>query len=161
MEIKELVIYLKKILIPPHPSKNFKIQKYYENEPWSNGVFSKDNLLKTIKNGAYVINFDEDTDVGTHWIASFCRKIEIVYLNSFGVEHVPEEIKELIRNKNIKANIFREQAKYSIMCGYLCMGFIDYMLPGKKCINITSLFSPDDFIKNDSIILRFFKDERK
>ena len=66
----------------------------------------------------YVLHLDEYADVGTHWIVLFCRKNEIVYFNSFGVEHVPEEVKEIFGNKNIKANIFQVQANVSIMCGY-------------------------------------------
>ena len=69
----------------PHPLKNFEIQKYYENEPRFNGVFSRDNLPKIIKGGAYVINLDEHTDTGTHWIALFCNRNKIVYFDSFGV----------------------------------------------------------------------------
>ena len=61
-------------MIPPHPLTNFEIQKYYENEPRFNGVFSRDNLPKTIKNGTYLINLDEYADVGTHWIGLFCNK---------------------------------------------------------------------------------------
>ena len=53
-------------------------------------------------------------------------------MDSFGVEHVPEEIKEFIGNKNIKANIFRIQANNSVMCGYFCIVFIDFMLAGEK-----------------------------
>ena len=90
----------------PHPLTNVEIQKY-KNEPRFNGVFSRNNLPKIIKDGSYVINLDEYADVGTHRIALFCNRNEIVYFNSFGVEHVPEEIKEFIGNKNIKANIFR------------------------------------------------------
>ena len=78
----------------------------YKNEPRFNGVFSRDNLPKSIKDGAYVINLDEYADVGTHQIALFCNKNEIVYFDTFGVEHVPQEIKEFIENKNIKDNIF-------------------------------------------------------
>ena len=77
----------------PHPLTNFEIQKYYENEPRFIGVFSRDNLPKKIKDGAYVINLDEYRDIGTHWIALFCKKNEIIYFDSFGVEHIPEEIK--------------------------------------------------------------------
>ena len=61
----------------------------------------------------------------THWIALFCNRSEIAYFNNFGVEHVPEEIKEFIKTKNIIANIFRVQANNSVMCGYFCIGFID------------------------------------
>ena len=59
-----------------------------------------------IKDGTCIINLDAYADVGTHWIALFCNRAEIVYFDSFVVEHVPEEIKEFIGNKNIKANIF-------------------------------------------------------
>ena len=72
-------------LIPRHPLTNFEIQKHYKNEPRFNGVFSRNNLPKKIKDGAYVINLDEYADVGTHWIALFCNRNEIVYFDSFGV----------------------------------------------------------------------------
>ena len=88
----------------------------------------------------------------------FVKKNEIVYFNSFGVEHIPEEIKKFIGNKNIKANIYRVKANDSVMCGYFCNGFIDFMLAGKTLIVYTNLFSPYDFNKNDSIILSYFKD---
>ena len=137
---------------------NFEIQKYCQNETRFNGVYSRNNLPKKIKDGTYVINRDEYTDVGTHWIALFCNRNEIVYFDSFGVEYVPEEIKEFIENKNIKANIFRVQANNSVMCGYFCIGFIDFMLAGKKLTDFTSLLSPHDFKKNANIILSYFKD---
>ena len=130
--------------MPPHPLTNFEIEKYYENEPRFNG--------------AYVINLDEYKDAGTHWIALFCKKNEIIYLDSFGFEHILEEIKEFIGNRTIKANIFLVQANNSVMCGQFCIGFIDFMLAGKKLTNFTTLFSSYDFDKNDSIILRYFKD---
>ena len=143
----------------PHPLTNFEIQKYYKNEPRFNGVFSRNNLPKKIKDGAYVINLDEYADVGTHWIALFCNRNEIVYFHSFGVEHIPEEIKEFIGNKTIKANIFRLQENNSIICGYFCIGFINFMLAGKKLTDCANLFSPYDLKKNDSIILSYFKNE--
>ena len=146
-------------LMPPHHPTNFEIQTYYQNKPRFNGVFSRDNLPKKIKDGAYVINLDEYADVGTHWIALFCNRNEIVYFDSFGVEHVPEEIKKFVGNKNIIPNIFRVQANNSVMCGYLCIGFINVMLAGKKLSGFTSMFSPYDFKKNDNIIRSYFRDE--
>ena len=89
----------------------------------------------------------------------FIKKNEIVYFDSLGVEHIPEEIKEFIGNENIKTNIFRIQENNSIMCGYFCIGFIDFMLAGKKLTDYTNLFCPYDFKKNDSIILSYFKIE--
>ena len=121
--------------------------------------FSRNNLPEKIKDGTYVINLDEYEDVGTRQIALFCNRNETLYFDSFGVEYVPKEIKEFIRNKNIKANIFRVQTNDSVMCGYFCIGFIDFMLAGKKLTDYTSLFSPHDFKKNDDIILSYFKDE--
>ena len=85
-------------LIPPHPLTNFEIQKYYKNEPRFNGVFSRNNLPKKIKDGTYIINLDEYTDVGAHWIALFCKKNNIIYFDSFGDEHIPEEIKNLLKS---------------------------------------------------------------
>ena len=65
-------------LMPPHPLKNFEMQKYYQSESRFNGVFfSRNNLPKKIKDGAYIINLDEYADVGTHWIALFCKKMKL------------------------------------------------------------------------------------
>ena len=94
----------------PHRLTNFEIQKYYQMEPRFNGAYSRNNLPEKMRDGAYVINFDKYADVGTLWIALFCKWSEIVYFNSFGVGHVPEEIKEFIGNKNIKANIIWVEA---------------------------------------------------
>ena len=77
----------KEALIPPRPLTNFEKKEYYENEPRFNGVYSRDNLPKTIKNGAYVIELDEYADIGTHWIALYVKNNEITYFDSFGVEH--------------------------------------------------------------------------
>ena len=79
--------------------------------------------------------------------------------DSFGVEHFPEEMKEFIWNKDITANIFWVQADNSIICGYFCIGFIDFMLAGKKMTDFSNMFSPYDFKKNGNIILSYFKDE--
>ena len=67
-------------LMPPHPLTNFELEKYYENEPRFNGVFSRNNLPKKIKDGAYVTNLDEYADLGTHWIALFVTKRKLFIL---------------------------------------------------------------------------------
>ena len=81
---------------------------------------------------------------------------DVTYFDSFGVEHIPKEIKIFIKNKNIKTNIFRIQAYDSIMCGYFCIGFIDFMLKGKNLTEYTNIFSPNYFKKNDDTILNHF-----
>ena len=101
--------------------------------------------LKKIKDGVYVINLDEYADVGTHWIALYVSNNEIIYFDSFGVEHIPKEIKKFIGHKNIKTNIFRIEANNSIMYGYFCIGFIYFILAGKTLIDYTSFFLPYDF----------------
>ena len=132
----------KKKLIPPHSLTNIEIQKYCENESRLNGVYSRDNLSKIIKDGAYVTSLDEYANVGTHWIALYVLNIGIVYFCIFEVEYIPKEIKKCIENKNITTNIFRIQANDSIMCGYFCIGLIDFMLTGETLIDYTGLFSP-------------------
>ena len=102
--------------MPPHPLTNFEIRKYYKNEPKFNGVYARDNLPNIIKDGAYVINLDEYSNIGTHWIALYVKNNDIIYFDSFVVEHIPKEIIKFIGRKNVMTNIFRIQAYDSIMC---------------------------------------------
>ena len=92
--------------MPRHPLTNFDIQKYYQNELIFNGVFSRNNLPKKVNDGTYVINLDEHADVGTHWIALFCNRNEIVYFDSFGVEHFLKKLKNLLGIKTQKVTFF-------------------------------------------------------
>ena len=108
------------MLLPFHPLTNIEISEYFSNESRFNGVYSRDNLPKITKQGAYVINLDEYENTGTHWIGLFVKTNEVIYFDSFGIEHIPKEIIKFIRskelgpavgsNKKIKANIFRIQA---------------------------------------------------
>ena len=82
--------------MPSHPLTNFEIQKYYQNEPRFNGVYSRDNLPK-IKDGAYVINLDEYSDIGTHWVALYVQNNDVIYFDSFGLEDIPKEIRTFYR----------------------------------------------------------------
>ena len=125
--------------MPSHLLTNFEIQKYYQNKPGFNGVYSRDNLPK-IKDEAYVINLDEYSDIGTHWVALYVQNNIVTYFDSFGVEHISKETKSFINDKNIKTNIFRIQPYDSIMCGYFCIGSIDFMLAGKTLTEYTIFF---------------------
>ena len=142
--------------MPPHPLRNFEIRKYYQNEAKFNGVYSRNNLPK-IKDGVYVINLDEFKSIGTHWIALYVNTKNVTCFESFGVEHIPKEIRIFIRNKDITMNIYRIQAYYAIMCGYFCIGFIDFMIKSKSLLEYTNLFSSNDYEKNDKIILKYFQ----
>ena len=134
METKKVKKQQNRFLMPPHPLTNFEIQKYYKNEPRFGGVYSRD-YLPGIKDGAYIINLDESSDIKTHWVVLYLHNDDVTYFDSFGVEHIPKEIKTFAKNKNIKTNILRIQAYDSIMCGYFCTGFINFMLAGKKLTN--------------------------
>ena len=125
--------------MPPHPLTDFEIQKDYQNEPRFNGVYYR-NTLPKIKDKTYVINLDEYSDIWTHWIALYVLNNGVTYFDSFGVEHIPKEIKIFIKNKIIKTNIFRIEAYDSIMCRYFCTGFLDFMLARKTLTDFTNLF---------------------
>ena len=135
---------------------NFEIQKYYENEPKFSGANSRDNLSK-IKDRAYTINLDEYESIRTYWIDLYVNDNNVTYFDSFGVEHIPKEIKKFIGNKNIITDIYRVQAYESIMCQCVCIGFIDFMLKGKSLLQYTNLFSLNDYEKNGKIILKYFR----
>ena len=106
-----------------------------------------------IFNTASFFNYFE---IGTHWVALWVNNNNITYFDSFGEEYISKEIKEFVEMKNIMTNIFRMQAYESIMCGYFCIGFIDFMLAGKSLMEYTNLFSLNNFKRNDDIILNYF-----
>ena len=113
---------------------------YYHNEPRFNGIYSRDNLPDKIKDGAYVINLDEYLDIATHWIALYVNAKTITYFDSFGVEYIPKETKKFINNENM-TNIFGIQTYDSVMCGYFCIGFIDFMLKGNTLTDLLTFFT--------------------
>ena len=81
----------------------------------------------------------------------------VTYFDSLGIEHNHNEIKKFIGNINIKSNVYRIHAYVSKMCGYFCIGFIDFVLKGKSLLDYTNLFSPKKYEKNDKKILKYFQ----
>ena len=146
-------------LLPFNPLTNIEISEYYKNKPRFNVVYSRNNLPNKIKKGAYIINFDEYGNTGAHWVSLFVKANKVIYFDSFGIEHIPKEINKFINNNNFESNIYRIQVYDSIMGGYFCTEFINYMLKGKTLLDYTNLFSPNDFKKNDQVIRRIFKNE--
>ena len=109
----------------------------------------------------YIINLDEYESVGTHCIALYVNDNNVTYFDSVGVKYIPKEIKKIIGNKNVVTNIYQIQSYDSTMCGYFCIGFIDFMLKSKSLLEYTNLFPPDDDDeKNDKIILKYFQLKR-
>ena len=80
-----------------HPLTNFEIQKQYHNLTRFNGVYFRDNLPK-IKDGVYIINLGDYSDIGTRWIILYVVNNDVTYFDSFGLEHIPKEIKTFISN---------------------------------------------------------------
>ena len=109
-DLLDLVMDLKSkygILMPPHPLTYFEMQKYYQNKPRFNGIYSRDNLPNKTMDGAYVINLDEYSDIGSHWIVLYSLNNDVTYFNSFGVEIFQKKLKNLLEIKTWK-QIFLE-----------------------------------------------------
>ena len=135
-----------------HPLTSFEIQKYCWNKPKFNVVYSRNYLPKS-KDKAFVINLDEYKSIGLHWMDFYVNgdhleaSYDATYFDSFAVDHIPKEIKKLIGNKNIKTDIYRTQANYSIRRGYFSTAFIDILLTSKSLLDYTNLFSPNQYKK--------------
>ena len=81
----------------------------------------------------------------------------LIYFDSFGVENIPKEIENFIGNKNIITDMYRIQAYDSIMHGYFCIGFSDFMLKGESLLGYKNFFSPNDYEMNNKIIWKYFQ----
>ena len=84
--------------MPHHPLTNFEIQKYYQNKPRFNGLYSRDELPDKIKDETYIIDLHENSDIGTHWIALYALNNNVTYFDSFLVEHILKKTKNLLLN---------------------------------------------------------------
>ena len=116
-------------------------------------AFSRDNLPR-IKDGAYVINFDDKQSKGTHWVPLFINKNTAGYFDSVGIEYIPQEVSSKIKDKSLARNIPRIQSDNSVMCGFYCIAFIEYMIMGKSLFDYPNLFSLNDYQKDDKIICK-------
>ena len=111
-----------------------------------------------MKNGAYVINLNDQKSKGTNWVSSFIDRYTAIYFDSFGIEYIRQEVLNKIRDKSITQNIFRIQDNEPLVCGFYCIAFIEYMLAGKTLLEYTNSFSPNGYKKNKKIICKYFKD---
>ena len=98
----------------------------------------------------------------THWIALYVhgynrrKYFDEIYLDSFWVEHIAKEIQNVIRNKNIKPNIYRIQAYVLIMCRKFFIGFVDFVLKGKSLLEYTNLLFPNHYENNDKTLPKYY-----
>ena len=116
----------------PHPLNNFDMQKHYQKDLCNKSWWVQ-------------ISWNAQVRLVCKWWK--CN----TYFDSFGVQHILKEVWKFIENKNIATNIYKLQAWNSTMCGYFCIGFIYFMLKGKDLLDYTSLFSPNEFEKNDEV----------
>ena len=86
----------------------------------------------------------------------FIDRNTAVFFDSFGIEYIPQEVLNKVRDKSITLNIFRIQDNESIMCGFYCIALIEYMLAGKSLLDYTNLFSLNQCTKNDKMIYKHF-----
>ena len=107
----------------------------------------------------YVENLDDKKSKGTHWVSFFIDRNTAVDVDSFGNEYIPQEVLNKIKYKSITLNTFRIQDNESIMCGFYCIAFIEYMLAGKTLLDYTKFFSLNDYKKNDMMIYKYLKDK--
>ena len=110
---------------------------YYQNETRFDDVYSRDNLLDKVKDGAYIINRDEYSDIETHPIALYALIHNTTYFGSFGVEHIPKQVKIFIDKSIVIENVFSIQVYDSIICGYFSIRFIDFIFEGKTLTNFS------------------------
>ena len=114
-----------------HPLSNIKITNYFNDEPRFNGVFSRNNLPR-IKDGAHVTNLDDEKSKVTQWFSLFSDINTAVFVDFFEAEYTPQKALNKIRliRKSITLNIFRIQDNNSVICGFCCIAFIEYMVVG-------------------------------
>ena len=93
-------------------------------------------------------HLDECKAIGTHWISLYVNRDNVTYFDNFGVEYIPKKIKTIIGKKNIATNIYGIHANNSILCGYFCIAFVDFMLKRKTLLDFTKLFSPNEHEEN-------------
>ena len=120
--------------------------------------FLRDNLPR-INNGAYVKNLDDKQSKRAHWTTLFIDINTAVYVDSFGIEDIPQEVLNKIKDKSITHYIFGRQSDDSIICEFYCITFIEYMLVGNTLLDYSKLFSCNDYKKNGKIIYKYFKDK--
>ena len=117
-------------------------------------VFIQGIIYKRYIVNIYIINLYEYSDIGTHWVALYVQNNDVTYFDS--LEHILKEIKTFISDENVKRIFFRIQEYNSIMCGYFCIRFIDFMLAGKSLKDFINLFLPNNFKRNDDLISNYF-----
>ena len=137
---------------------SIEIAKYFNFDPRSTGVFSRDNLPR-IKDGVYVIDLDDKQSKGTHWVSLFNDRNTVAYFDSLKVEYIPQEVLSKIKYESIT---HREYSLMILLCvDFFFIAFIEHTIGGKTLLDHNNIFSPNDYQKNDKIIQdnKYLKDK--
>jgi hypothetical protein len=128
---------------------------YYNLNNKFGGVYSRDTLPKSIKSKFYIVNLDESTNEGTHWVCVYnCDYQVCYYFDSFGVDPCDEILRFMKQTKKkILMSTYRIQELGSIMCGYYCIYVCDQLLNNITFYDILLQFNPNNYIKNDNIVM--------
>ena len=137
--------------MPLHLLNNIEIQMYLNYEPWFNGIYLRDNLLR-IKDGALNINLDEKQSKGKHRVSLVIDKNTTMYIDSFVTEYTSQEVLSKIKDKSIAHSISSVQSDDLIMCGFYCIASIEHMIARKTLLDCNNLFFPDECQKKNKMI---------
>ena len=143
------------ILKPIRPLSNFDLIKYYNNVKQFGGVYSRDSLPKLIKPKFYIVNLDDATGPGSHWVCIYNCNCDICYyFDSFGVDPCDEVLKFIRQSqkKVVMSNTFQIQKLGTIMCGYFCIYVCNELMKNTPFHYILLKFEPIHYQNNDRII---------
>ena len=133
-----------------HPFSNIKITEYFSCKPKFNSGFSRNNLSR-LKDGAYVINLNDNKSKGTNWVSLFIDRNTVIYFNSLELNiFLKKNFKK--SKKNQLLTIYLEYKNESTICRFYYIAFIKYILAGKTLLDYTNLFSRNNYKKNDITI---------
>ena len=127
------------------PLSTWHFNKYYVNCRFYGGVYSRDSMPNHIERKFYIINLDDESGPGTHWVVLYNLRKKPIYFDSFGV-WPPKELGQI---ENLVINEYRIQSFNSSSCGLYCVCIIEELLAGRKFVDILSDFSPSDFLLNE------------
>jgi len=148
---------IKKILFPIHTLSNFEILQYADLIGLPIDCLPKDKVPKTIPNNSgIIVNLNDAGQQGSHWVCAVNKNHKCLYYDSFGIEHIPVQLKKTLVKSVGKDNVFmsdgQNQHLISILCGYYCLKVCkSILLDGisfEECLN---QFSDNPSAKNADI----------
>ena len=123
-------------------------------------VISRDQITLIAKPGYYIVNLNDSTQPGSHWVALRVRAPPnpMEYFDSFGL-NAPHEVVEL--SETLRVNYLYNRTQYqdlnSVLCGYWCLYFVNESRKGRSYYEIVRPFSHNDTQFNERLIIEYFQ----